>query len=131
VVEDEPEVRELACRFLRVKGYAVLEAKDGVEALEVAEKHGESIDAVLTDMVMPRMGGADLIRKLQAMRPNVSVIFMTGYSEYLKGDLCDSFPGSVILQKPFSPASLVGMVREAFAAKQSGRAVKPEETRAK
>jgi signal transduction histidine kinase/CheY-like chemotaxis protein len=130
VVEDEPGVRELACRFLRVKGYSVLEAKDGVEALEVAEKHGNEIEAVLTDMVMPRMGGADLIRNLKAMRPAIIVIFMTGYSEYLKGDLCDVFPGSLILQKPFSPASLVGMVREAFAAKSGVKKNQPEEARA-
>ena len=131
VVEDEPDVRELACRFLRVKGYSVFEAKDGVEALEVARKHGDAIDAVLTDMLMPHMGGADLIRKLQAVRPNITVIFMTGYSEYLKGDLCEVFPGSVILQKPFSPASLVGLVKEAFANKAGTTAAKPEEARAK
>jgi two-component system cell cycle sensor histidine kinase/response regulator CckA len=119
VVEDEPGVRELACRFLRVKGYTVLEAKDGVDALEVAAAHKGVIHAIVTDMVMPRMGGADLIRALQKVRPEILVIFMTGYSEYLKGDLCDVFPESLIIQKPFSPASLVGIVREAFAAKSS------------
>jgi signal transduction histidine kinase/CheY-like chemotaxis protein len=126
VVEDEPDVRELACRFLRVKGYGVLEAKDGVEAIEVAVAHKAAIHAVVTDMVMPRMGGADLIRALKHVRPEILVIFMTGYSEYLKGDLCDVFPGSLILQKPFSPASLVGTVREALAKKSGYRADEPE-----
>jgi CheY-like chemotaxis protein len=126
VVEDEPDVRELACRFLRVKGFRVLEAKDGVEALEVAAGHQGTIHAIVTDMVMPRMGGADLIRSLKKSRSEVLVIFMTGYSEYLKGDLCDVFPESLILQKPFSPASLVGIVREALAKKSGARADEPE-----
>jgi signal transduction histidine kinase/CheY-like chemotaxis protein len=130
IVEDEPDVRELACRFLRVKGYAVLEAKDGVEALEVSAGHKGAIHAVVTDMVMPRMGGADLIRNLQKARPEILVIFMTGYSEYLKGDLCDVFPESLILQKPFSPASLVGIVREALAKKAGERTGEPESTHA-
>jgi signal transduction histidine kinase len=126
IVEDEPDVRELACRFLRVKGYRVLEAKDGVEALEVGAGHHDAIHAVVTDMVMPRMGGADLIRSIRKCRPEILVIFMTGYSEYLKGDLCDVFPDSLILQKPFSPASLVGIVREALAKKSGARADEPE-----
>jgi DNA-binding NtrC family response regulator len=67
------------------------------------------------------MGGADLIRNLKKARPEIRVVFMTGYSEYLKGDLCDVFPQSFIIQKPFSPASLVGTVREALAStKQEG-----------
>ncbi|HKV48909.1 MAG TPA: ATP-binding protein [Candidatus Acidoferrales bacterium] len=129
VVEDEPDVRELACRFLRVKGYSVLEAKDGADAIEVAAAHKGSIHAVVTDMVMPRIGGADLIRALKTARPEILVIFMTGYSEYLKGDLTDVFPGSLILQKPFSPASLVGIVREALAKKSGNRADEPEGAR--
>jgi CheY-like chemotaxis protein len=60
IVEDEPDVCELACRFLRVKGYSVLQAKDGVEALEVTAGHQGMIHAVVTDMVMPRMGGAEV-----------------------------------------------------------------------
>ncbi len=129
VVEDEPDVRELACRFLRVKGYSVLEAKDGADAIEVAAAHKGTIQAVVTDMVMPRIGGADLIRALKSTRPEILVIFMTGYSEYLKGDLTDVFPGSLILQKPFSPASLVGIVREALAKKSDDRADEPEGAR--
>jgi CheY-like chemotaxis protein len=131
IVEDEPDVRELACRFLRVKGYAVLEAKDGVEALEVAAGYKGTIHAIVTDMVMPRMGGADLIRSLQKSRPEILVIFMTGYSEYLKGDLCDIFPNSLIIQKPFSPASLVGIVREALAGKTRQAEDEAEQARVK
>ena len=129
VVEDEPDVRELACRFLRVKGYIVLEAKDGAEALEIAERHKTTIHAVITDMIMPRLGGADLIRGLKKFRPGIVVIFMTGYSEYLKGDLCDVFPGSLILQKPFSPASLVGIVKEAMASQNENRSEVPHGAR--
>lgn len=129
VVEDEPDVRELACRFLHVKGYSVLQAKDGLEAVDVAAGHKGTIHAVVTDMVMPHMGGADLIRILKSARPEILVIFMTGYSEYLKGDLCDVFPGSLILQKPFSPASLVGIVREALSKTAGHRAGEPENAR--
>lgn len=121
VVEDEPGVRELACRFLRVKGYSVLEAKDGADALSVAAGYRGAIHVVVTDMVMPGMGGADLIRNLKKVRPEVLVVFMTGYSEYLKGDLCEVFPQSFIIQKPFSPASLVGTVREALASRKEDR----------
>ena len=130
VVEDEPDVLELACRFLRVKGYRVLEAKDGVEAIEVAATHSGPIHAVVADMVMPRMGGADLIGALKETRPEVFAIFMTGYSEYLKGDLADIFPGSLILQKPFSPASLVGIVREGLAKKSDDLADETENAHA-
>lgn len=126
VVEDEPGVRELACRFLRVKGYSIVEAKDGLEAIDAAAAHKGTIHLVVTDMVMPHMGGAELIRVLKSARPDILVIFMTGYSEYLKGDLCDVFPGSLILQKPFSPASLVGIVREALAKKSGHGAGEPE-----
>jgi len=129
VVEDEPDVRELACRFLRVKGYSVLEAKDGADAIEVAAGHDGPIHAVVTDMVMPRLGGAELIRALKSTRPEILVIFMTGYSEYLKGDLTDVFPESLILQKPFSPASLVGIVREALAKMSGVHTSEPEGAR--
>jgi signal transduction histidine kinase len=115
VVEDEAGVRELACQFLRVKGYTVLEAKDGPEALEIASRHSGKIHLMLSDMVMPKMNGGELAGKLKAIRPNIRVAFMSGYSEFSRGEIGHDFPLAPVLQKPFSPASLVGIVREAMA----------------
>jgi signal transduction histidine kinase len=115
VVEDEAGVRELACQFLRVKGYNVLEAGGGWEALDVARGHAGTIHLLLSDMVMPKMSGGELAAQLKAIRPEIRVAFMSGYSEFSRGDLGKGFPEAPVLQKPFSPASLVEIVREALA----------------
>jgi CheY-like chemotaxis protein len=115
VVEDEAGVRELACQFLRVKGYTVLDAKDGPEALEVAGRHSGVIHLLLSDMVMPKMNGGELARLLKEVRPDIQVAFMSGYSEFSAGDAGRGFGEAPVLQKPFSPVSLVGIVREALA----------------
>jgi signal transduction histidine kinase len=114
VVEDEAGVRELACQFLRVKGYHVLEAEGGPEALEVAGQHSGTIHLLLSDMVMPKMSGEELATKLRVARPEVRVAFMSGYSKFSRGDLGKEYPDAPILQKPFSPASVVEIVREAL-----------------
>ena len=115
VVEDEAGVRELACQFLRVKGYTVLEASGGGEALEVAGRHEGAIHLLLSDMVMPKMSGGELASRLRVVRPEIRVAFMSGYSEFSRGDLGKDFPEAPMLQKPFSPATLVEIVREALA----------------
>jgi signal transduction histidine kinase/CheY-like chemotaxis protein len=112
VVEDEAGVRELACQFLKVKGYAVLGAKDGEEALEVAGRYAGTIHLILSDMVMPKMSGIELVRRLKAIRPDIRVLFMSGYSVYSNGDPEREFPDVPMLQKPFSSISLVEMVRK-------------------
>jgi signal transduction histidine kinase/CheY-like chemotaxis protein len=115
VVEDEAGVRELACQFLRVKGYTVLEAEGGQEALAVSRRHPGVIHLLLSDMVMPKMSGGELAAQLKAIRPEIRIAFMSGYSEFSRGDLGKGFPEAPVLQKPFSPASLVEIVREALA----------------
>jgi signal transduction histidine kinase len=115
VVEDEAGVRELACQFLRVKGYSVLEAEGGHEALAVSRHHPGTIHLLLSDMVMPKMSGGELAAQLKAIRPDIRIAFMSGYSEFSRGDLGKGFPEAPVLQKPFSPSSLVEMVREALA----------------
>jgi signal transduction histidine kinase/CheY-like chemotaxis protein len=117
VVEDEAGVRELACQFLKVKGYAVLEAKDGPEALEAAARYAGTIHLILSDMVMPKMSGMELVRRLKEIRPDVRVLFMSGYSVYSNGDPEKEFPDVPVLQKPFSSISLVEMVRKTIDAK--------------
>ena len=115
VVEDEAGVRELACQFLRVKGYSVLEAEGGPAALELVRSHSGVIHLLLTDMVMPKMNGAELAEHLVTRRPGIRIAFMSGYSEFSRGDLGKGFPEAPVLQKPFSPATLVEIVREALA----------------
>jgi signal transduction histidine kinase/CheY-like chemotaxis protein len=112
VVEDESGVRELACEFLKVSGYAVLQAKDGVEALEVVAKHQGPLDLVLSDIVMPRMGGPELVSRLKDLRPDMRAILMSGYAEYSGTDAKPTSLQTPILQKPFSVASLVQKIRE-------------------
>lgn len=114
VVEDEAGVLELACQFLRVKGYTVIEAGSGPEALEVASRHAGEIHLLLTDMVMPQMSGEELTTKLRAARSEIRVAFMSGYSKFSRGDIGKEYPDAPVLQKPFSPASIVEIVREAL-----------------
>jgi len=118
VVEDEAEVRELACQFLQGGGYKVLDAKDGVEALELAIRHQEPIHLVLSDMVMPRMSGADLAAHLKSKRPDLKILFMTGYAGYSAREANGSAEPRMMLQKPFSRHSLLEKVREALAGAQ-------------
>jgi signal transduction histidine kinase len=117
VVEDEPDVRELACEFLTVSGYSVLEARNGLEALEVLSRHSGPIHLVLSDMVMPKMGGAELTARLRTLRPDAKVLLMSGYSEYSTGPQGPVPSQTLILQKPFSLRTLVEKVRDVLAGK--------------
>ncbi|HXE58474.1 MAG TPA: ATP-binding protein, partial [Gemmatimonadales bacterium] len=111
LVEDEASVRLLAARLLRRAGYTVLEAADGAEALELVLSDPGPIDLVLTDVVMPRLGGPDLVDRLLAERPGLKVLFMSGYSE--RELRTDAIPASKVrlLLKPFTPDALVATVR--------------------
>lgn len=113
VVEDESGVRELACEFLKVSGYRVVEAKDGIDALEIAKRHRGPIHLALIDMVMPKMSGRELADHLKRVRPETKVLFMSGYSEYTSGG-ADNAPSLTVLQKPFSISTLVERVCEAM-----------------
>jgi CheY-like chemotaxis protein len=81
LVEDEAAVRDATRRMLSRHGFTVVEAANGVDAMDVFERQSESIDVVLTDVVMPSMGGADLVRMLHQRRPNLRVVFMSGYTQ--------------------------------------------------
>jgi signal transduction histidine kinase/CheY-like chemotaxis protein len=117
VVEDEADVRELACEFLKVSGYSVLAAQNGLEAIEVFSRHSGTIHLVLSDMVMPKMGGAELTERLRILGPDTKVLLMSGYSEYSNEPTGQLFPQALVLQKPFSRRSLVEKVRNALAGK--------------
>jgi len=113
VVEDEDEVRSLASEFLRSAGYSVLTARDGVEALEVSDRLGGSIQLLLTDVVMPKMRGTELAQKLKACFPSLRVVYMSGY---LEQDTCSGeiLEKAIVLMKPFSRDALIRQIGEAF-----------------
>src|SRR5262249_53512217 len=110
LVEDEDAVRSLAADALRRQGYSVLEARHGLDALRVAEKHSEPIHLMVTDVVMPHMGGRDLAERLAAARPAMKVLFMSGYTDHAVVHR-DLTPGTAFLQKPFTPEAFARKVR--------------------
>jgi PAS domain S-box-containing protein len=110
LVEDEAAVRRLARRILEKRGYRVLEARDGAEALEVAAAHRGPVHLLLTDVVMPKLGGGELARKLTEARPGLRVLFMSGYPQERGRDV-PSLPEGDFLQKPFTASALLAVVR--------------------
>jgi signal transduction histidine kinase/ActR/RegA family two-component response regulator len=115
VVEDEKEVRELAAEFLKGAGYRVLTAKDGQDALETAERLGVAIQAVLTDVVMPKMRGPELGDRLKNLLPHLRIVYMTGYLEQCATERA-FFGDALFLQKPFSRETLLRHMDEALQA---------------
>jgi len=113
VVEDEDLVRALAGELLRRHGYSVIEARGGAEALTLCEQHGR-IDIVLTDVVMPKMGGRELVDRIRALYPSVRAVFMSGYAEGAVTDPSLFEAGATLVHKPFSPESLIGALRRAL-----------------
>jgi hypothetical protein len=111
LVEDEQEIRDLFEAGLRARGYQVLTAEDGQEALERAAQWGKSIDLLVTDVVMPRVSGPELVRRLSSKSPELRVLYMSGYSE--EGDLSamSDAERAVVLKKPFAPKLLEAEVR--------------------
>ena len=114
VVEDEPLILGLACRVLRAQGYTVLGASGGEEALAIAAAHDGPIDLLLSDVVMPRLGGPALASRLAATRGTLRVLYMSGYTE---GEIVQQHvlrPGVHLIEKPFTPRQLVERVRRAL-----------------
>jgi signal transduction histidine kinase len=113
IAEDEGAVRELASEFLKSAGYKVLAAKDGIEALALAEASGEQIHVLVTDVVMPNMRGPELAKQLKKLRSELRIVYMSGYLDYNRG--CGEFlDEGFFLQKPFSREMLVSKVDEAL-----------------
>ncbi|MEW6377711.1 MAG: PAS domain S-box protein [Thermodesulfobacteriota bacterium] len=112
LVEDEPSVRELAARVLRQQGYTVLEATNGNEAMCIARGHmKEKIHLLLSDVVMPQMGGKELVKQFKSLHPEIKVLFISGYTDIAITHNSGFKPGATFLQKPFSPTELVKKVR--------------------
>jgi DNA-binding NtrC family response regulator len=112
VVEDDEGVRWMTRRILVDAGYRVLEAADGTSALELLGRDGAAVQLVITDVVMPGMGGRALADELGRLRPDLPVLFTSGYTdgEILRRGLLE--PGTAFVQKPFGPDTIVRSVRE-------------------
>jgi CheY-like chemotaxis protein len=116
LVEDDDNVRAVARRCLESAGVTVWEAVDGRHARRVFAKHHSRIDLVVTDMVMPDLGGADLVRGLRRELPDLPALFMSGYAWDDPAVQDGLPPEAAFLQKPFTPAELVSRVLEMLAA---------------
>ena len=114
VVEDNAAVRSVLCRVLKDAGYVVLDACDAVQATEICVSRREHIDLLLTDVVMPGVSGPELAVELQQKRPEMKVLFMSGYSGSAITRHGVLREGLVFLQKPFSPGSVTRAVRAAL-----------------
>ena len=105
-------MRSLTREILAEAGYRVLVAPNGAEAVELARPELSRIDLLLTDLIMPRMGGAQLARTLVSLRPEIQVLFMSGYTDSAAFHQGLLQPGSSFIQKPFTPAAMLALVRE-------------------
>jgi CheY-like chemotaxis protein len=112
LAEDDANLRALSRDILESEGYTVLESQDVEDALRIAERHDGTIHLLLSDVVMPRMGGRALAEAAKRFRPNLRVLYMSGYTDdaIVHHGVLDS--GTALLQKPFTPAALARKVRE-------------------
>jgi DNA-binding NtrC family response regulator len=112
LVEDEPAVRGLVHETLRLHGYTVIEARHGIEALLTGTRHLGPIHLLLTDVVMPQMSGPEVAEKLTSVRPEIKVLYMSGYPDHPVFAQGGIKRDTAFLQKPFTPNVLVQKVRE-------------------
>jgi len=119
LVEDEESVRELVRLTLASRGYQVLEAENGESGLRIAESFKEHIDILITDVVMPGIGGRELARKLLLLRPDISVLYLSGYTEDAVVTRGALGPRTAFLQKPFTLQNLAKKVREVLHSKSA------------
>jgi DNA-binding NtrC family response regulator len=130
-VEDELPARRALEEILRDEGHTVLAAGNGIDAEKIWRETREPIDVVVTDTVMPKMGGAELVSRLRASHPRVKVIFMSGHTPETVLQHAGPDLGATFLQKPFEVDALIGMIRELMggARRSSGRAARPRPSR--
>lgn len=127
-VEDQDKVRAAGCAFLRRHGYIVIEAENGPQAIELSRSFKEKIDLLLTDMIMPKMSGAELADIIRKEREGIAVIHASGYSDelFIRQGMLDS--GTTFLAKPFSQQSLIDSVRNALAKASPSKSGSANET---
>ncbi len=112
VVEDESNLRYLVRQFLEKQGYRVIQAEDGAAAMQIAVAHEGMIHLLLTDVIMPGMNGRELAQRVSELRPNIKVLYMSGYTENVIGRDGTLDTGVRLLQKPFTLRDLKNTVRE-------------------
>jgi two-component system, cell cycle sensor histidine kinase and response regulator CckA len=112
LVEDEEAVRSFAARALRMRGYNVLEASGGEEALEIVKSDDVKIDLIITDVVMPNMDGPTMVRHVKELKPDLAVIFMSGYAEEAFRRNDQNSEDIHFLPKPFGLKQLAAKVKE-------------------
>jgi DNA-binding NtrC family response regulator len=113
LVEDEEALRDFTATVLTQNGYTVLAAERPDRAIEIARQHPGSIHLMLTDVIMPGMNGRALAENMAAMRPEIRVVYMSGYTGFTHPGLLDS--NVILLQKPFTREALLHKVREGLA----------------
>jgi len=111
LVEDEDEVRAAVCESLRIRGYIVLEARHGREAVMLCRRHAGPIHLLLTDVVMPQMTGPELVQRVSPLHPEMKVLYISGYTSDALHQRNLMEPGTAFLQKPFTPDALAQQVR--------------------
>jgi CheY-like chemotaxis protein len=111
LVEDEDAVRALARKILESRGYQVLEASSGAHAIEIGRRNG-AIELLLTDMVLPGMGGSEIASRIRELAPRVKVLYTSGYTDDVIVRLGFTEKGAAFLEKPFTPEALARKVRE-------------------
>lgn len=111
VVEDETGIRELVRDVLQLAGYDVLTARNGNDALQMAESRGEPIHLVLTDLIMPGLDGLELARRLRVLQPDIKVILMSGYGEDRIDEVGGLQADMAVLEKPFTTPNLLAKIR--------------------
>jgi CheY-like chemotaxis protein len=112
IAEDESLILGLAAETLQTLGYRVLVANNGSEALQLAAETSEEIHLLVTDVVMPQIGGRELSRRLLALRPDLKILFVSGYTENSIVHHGILASGIAFLQKPYLPATLARKVRD-------------------
>jgi CheY-like chemotaxis protein len=127
VIEDEEVVRNLASRGLSDHGYAVVQAKNGVEALHYVQEYPGTVDLVISDVVMPEMGGREFGQHLALFEPELPILYMSGYTgeDVVQRGLLD--PGSPFQQKPFTPGTLAAKVRAMLDQRPRAKATAPHQ----
>jgi CheY-like chemotaxis protein len=112
VVEDEDAIRDVTNRILSRNGYCVISASGGAEALRLLDGHAGPVHLLVTDVVMPQMLGKEVAERVSALRPDVRVLFMSGYAMPVLGEEGRLAAGVSLLKKPFSESQLLRKVRE-------------------
>jgi CheY-like chemotaxis protein len=110
LVEDLPSLRKVICRNLERGGYTVICAADSVEALKIASSHKEAIHLLLTDVIMPKMGGLQLARLVAKLQPRIGVLYMSGLANEMLNESAES--DVAFIRKPFEMSTLMAKVQE-------------------